>query len=763
MKRFWSFCTALYHKHTVATSVLLIVGFIFFANFAYVFITNPDPLLSRSALPVQNGGKFMPLPFDGGNSIEGNDGLTKQALGIQSVHQLLSGNLPLWNHYEGIGAPLLGETQSAAWFPFTLILGLPYGFFLNQFVLEVLAGVGMYLFVRSLENKSSRKVGNAAAIVAGCLFATLGTYMMMPSAGFNPIPFLPWCMLGVASIFSSSKRFLDKSNIIAMLIFSLSVAFSLLAGFPETAALNLLLVGIYTIVLFVKTKRSEKKVRAFSVILAGVVALLLALPWLLEFFVYTNPANGSSGIHNKPVLLDLTNGASLSVAYLASFIPNAIGFTSSNPVYGGIGGFFTVSTLVLAILAMFNKNIALKWKLLFGGWFLFGWMRVIGVPIVTAIVAHIPVIQHASILRYIIPSLSFCLIILAVLYVDSIKNNSREKSKIFIGVVAFTILFYGFMIYGARHYIVDFITENTRNTLFSVFFFELSVIVSAAILILLFVKWKHKKAFIYTLLVLESIMCFSIWHFGAYSKGSVVDTRSMQFLQQNLGNQRFDSNMLNANYGSYFDIAQLSMRDLPIPTLWHEYITENFEAFDPSIGFLSNVYDANRIEQDEKMGVKYMHVVKGSLSDDIIQQRHLKKVYADQSTEVFELPGYRHYLSGDGCSVTKEMGFDRFVVDCARDSSLRRLEVFYPGWHASVDGSEVTISKAENLFQKIDIPQGKHTVEFYYWPKHMTASLVLFGLGVTSLLVAGVYLISDKLKATPKRWYKFIGYQRRPR
>jgi len=751
IKKFWDFCVTLYRAHTVVTSIALIVLFVFFANFAYVFITNPDPLLSRAALPVENGGKLLPLPFDGGNSIEGNDGLTKQALGVQAIHQIFDGQLPLWNHYEGIGAPLLGETQSAAWFPFTLIMALPYGFFLNQFVLEVVAGIGMYLFVRRLENKKAKRVGNAAAFVAGCLFATLGTYMMMPSAGFNPIPFLPWCMLGVNLIFTSGKGFFGKDNVLAMVVFALGVSLSLLAGFPETAALNMLLVGVYTIALFVKTQRPKKLIKVASLGVASVVALSLALPWLMEFFVYTNPANGSSGIHNQPVLLDLTNNASLSVAYLASFIPNAIGFTISNPVYGGIGGFFTVSLLILAILAIFSKDIALRWKLVFGGWFLFGWMRVIGVPIVTTIIAHIPVIQHASVLRYIVPSLSFCLIVLAVMYVDNLRTSSNRSKKPLIGVAIFTVLFYGFMLLGARHYIFEFINESTKNTLFSIFFIELSVAVSAALLIVLFLKWKHKRTFIYTLLVLESVICFSIWHFGAYQKSSVVDTSSMHFLQQNLGSQRFDSNMLNANYGSYFDVGQLSMRDLPIPALWHDYIVKNFDAFEPSIGFLSNVYDVDRIAQDEKMGVKYIHVVKNSMSEDVIARRNLRRVYADRYIEIFELPGYRHYLSGESCSVTERAKFNNFEVDCAQDSNLVRLEVFYPGWHALVDGRETSISKAEDLFQGINVPQGKHNIEFYYWPAHMTMSLVLFGAGSIAVGVAVVYLSQEKLKMA-SRW-----------
>ncbi len=45
-------------------------------------------------------------------------------------------------------------------------------------------------------------------------------------------------------------------------------------------------------------------------------------------------------------------------------------------------------------------------------------------------------------------------------------------------------------------------------------------------------------------------------------------------------------------------------------------------------------------------------------------------------------------------------------------------EVFYPkGWHAFVDGNEVSILRANYILRALEIPSGKHTIEFKFVPK----------------------------------------------
>ena len=226
-----------------------------------------------------------------------------------------------------------------------------------------------------------------------------------------------------------------------------------------------------------------------------------------------------------------------------------------------------------------------------------------------------------------------------------------------------------------------------------------------------------------------------MWQFGAYTKTAYADTRSVQFLQRNIKSQRFDSNLLNPNYGSYFNISEISMMDLPIPTLWGNYIAKNITSYIPSIGYLSNDFSSNRILQDERLGVKYMLVNPNTIDNNVIKQRQLKLVYSDQTSQIFELPVYSAYFSGSNCSIAKNYSFDTAAVNCSQPSKITRLELFYPGWHVKVDGESAKISSTDNLFQQINIPKGKHTLEYNYWPKYMTIALI-------SVTVSGVIIIA---------------------
>ena len=68
------------------------------------------------------------------------------------------------------------------------------------------------------------------------------------------------------------------------------------------------------------------------------------------------------------------------------------------------------------------------------------------------------------------------------------------------------------------------------------------------------------------------------------------------------------------------------------------------------------------------------------------------------------------------------------VISCEistnKDALLAVNSQYFPGWNAYVDGERIPIFRANYLFQGIEVPKGKHVIEFKYIP----ISLILGGI-----------------------------------
>jgi hypothetical protein len=73
-------------------------------------------------------------------------------------------------------------------------------------------------------------------------------------------------------------------------------------------------------------------------------------------------------------------------------------------------------------------------------------------------------------------------------------------------------------------------------------------------------------------------------------------------------------------------------------------------------------------------------------------------------------------------------------VDAASRSLAVLNDTDYPGWKATVDGRAVPIVRANALFRGVEVPPGRHTIEFRYRPLSFVAGLTLSVAGLTIAL-----------------------------
>ena len=195
-----------------------------------------NPVLHRAGLSVPTQSGILP----GDHTIDPNDGYTLQALARASVDQWMDGDVPYWNRFEGVGAPLAGEMQSMALHPFVLMYRLPQGFLLMQILSESLAGIATMLLLRRLG------IGRAVAMGAGIAYAFNGTFAWLSNAAASPVLYLPLLLLGVEVARDAAHGAAARRGGWALV--AIAIAGSLYAGFPETAYINGLFVCLWCLV-----------------------------------------------------------------------------------------------------------------------------------------------------------------------------------------------------------------------------------------------------------------------------------------------------------------------------------------------------------------------------------------------------------------------------------------------------------------------------------------------------------------------------------
>lgn len=65
-------------------------------------------------------------------------------------------------------------------------------------------------------------------------------------------------------------------------------------------------------------------------------------------------------------------------------------------------------------------------------------------------------------------------------------------------------------------------------------------------------------------------------------------------------------------------------------------------------------------------------------------------------------------------------------------------DTYYSGWKAFVDGKEAKIYRADYAFRSINVPKGKHKINFVYDPKSFKAG---FGISILSFTLLAIFLV----------------------
>lgn len=186
---------------------------------------------------------------------------------VEGIRQIIHGNVPLWNGFNGMGAPLLANYQSAFFYPPNLVIllsgiwrgveGVAQGFTFMSMIHLIWGGWGAAALIRRLGGSQlARVIGGTVFAMGGYLIGRLG-FISMIWAGV----WLPWIIRFTDEIASPVIN-VQKNNEKGLWFhppLAVCIGFQLLAGHAQLAWYTLQLAAIWLLA-GIWQKRSDSKV-----------------------------------------------------------------------------------------------------------------------------------------------------------------------------------------------------------------------------------------------------------------------------------------------------------------------------------------------------------------------------------------------------------------------------------------------------------------------------------------------------------------------
>ena len=750
--------------------VAVIVAAVLVANLATVLhLVSTDPMVLFGGLGHPSGALLPGAP-----AIDPNGGFVNQAVGHLAASSWLHGHVPWWNPYEGVGSPLAAEGQNAALSPLVLLLGWGQGLVVEHLLLEAFAGVATYFLLRRLG------IGRALATGGGVAYGLCGTFAWFSGNPGPVLPFLPLALLGVEHAVHAARTGAPRGWRLA----GIAVGLSVLAGFPETAFIDGLLVALWALARLSGLEARARLSLLAKMAAAVVVGAALAAPLEVAFGEYLPHA--IVGGHNGGFATVSLQPAGMAQLLLPYGFGPVFGFHSAGTTdaityqWGNIGGYLGVVLVFCGLLGVLGAGRSvLRWALV--AWVALCLLRSYGFSPLVHLMAPIPGLHQVAFYRYDNPSWTLAVIVLGAMGADDVVGGRARRARV---VVAFLVSA-GLTAWAARE--ADRVMAHATGAAHAHRYVVASAAGAGAVLLVagagaLVGAWKGapgralrsaRRAKIAAVVMAgamgaEAVVLLGVTQLSAPTSAPRL-TGVATWLAGHLGTNRFVTfGPVQPNYGSYFGAAELNTNDLPFPKSWNRHISRSLDSNAPELSFTGSARIdptgptpaqelVTHVAAYEAAGVRY--VVESPSGADAQGTPYPppgsppwpagpRRVYRDTVAEVWELPAPApaftarplHGGSASSPCRVRVVDWNGADVDCRTPALLERHVLDLPGWTASVGGRDVTVraSGPEGLFEQVSVPAGSSEVRFSYLPPHERVAIPLAGAALVLLLTPPV-------------------------
>jgi hypothetical protein len=169
--------------------------------------------------------------------------------------------------------------------------------------------------------------------------------------------------------------------------------------------------------------------------------------------------------------------------------------------------------------------------------------------------------------------------------------------------------------------------------------------------------------------------------------------------------------------------------------LWKK---DNWQAYENSIS-LPRVFLADEylVENDPQRILDLVFDPKTDLGTTVILEEepgiNIKKSNQQNSNNRVDIISYK------GSRVDMKVNTDANQLLFISDN-------YYPGWQANVDNQPVKVFRADYTFRAIAVPQGSHTVTFYYYPDSFKNGLIISVATFLLLMIVSIFICLRKRK-----------------
>ncbi len=681
---------------------------------------------------------------------------------IFSIEQLLAGKLPLWNPYEFSGNVHLANSQTATFYPLTLLyffLSPIFVWSFSSFILPIMAGVFTYLFLRI-------HLGKLPALFGAVAFALSGVMIVRLEDGIIPGHAAVWLPLALYGV--------DKKKFLWTII---ALSFSILAGWFQFSFYVLA-----STILYLLFRRQSIKV---IITVLFLVLTITAVHWLpamqaLKF----SPRGDASSVDLQTHLMPISHLITL-------LSPNFFGHPTDNTYFGKSEykeAMIYVGLLPLALALLAIKKFRSNKTILFFSTVVFLTIPFgLNFPGIAFFLSKIPIVSSFLPNRIFFLS-SFSLCILSAFGWEYFSNKSFRKILIFLAAILLLILLAILSIYindklllSTTHY--SFFQRGIERYLLIMLLAireSFILIIAAGLALILHIRSKiTSKFFLVTILTISIVgqLLFADHYLYFSNKNNLFPSHPViDFLQKNttadfsrfatIGDAKFTSNT-----ASYYHLYDTEGVDALYPTWYGEFMGfvqskgQSIVAqdristwFAPAITSTSNWQSPYVVNFLRIAGVRYV-VTKNPFplppkslfqtafrykdwtifeylnplpkatfvsSYEVVPDKKtmLEKIFDPnfdpaKMVLLFTPPSNKPDTKAIGTIGTVQvLSYQPQEVKLKSSSSgpgfIFLNDNYFPNWHAQIDGKESSVLQADYTFRAVPVSTGEHNIVLKY-------------------------------------------------